>query len=245
MREIQLTPEDWEIFWNLENFFAIFVKPTTRLQASAYPTLSTAVPQYLRIMLKLQLKQRSAAGHESTVGLACNAALRKLTEYHCLATKQTHSLSNVATVLDPRYNLRTYEVLLPNTTMEIRQQCVREQFEEAWSRYAGRQRDIDAAAFRNGEDPEFDELVRVPDSDHDLFSTQTTTVETGCTRWYKEPRVPSNTDIIQFWASKAYNYPIMAQMARDYLAIPATSAASERVFSNSADIITSKRNRLS
>ena len=33
-------------------------------------------------------------------------------------------------------------------------------------------------------------------------------------------------------------------MAHDHLAIPATSAASERVFSNGADIITKKRNRL-
>ena len=87
--------------------------------------------------------------------------------------------------------------------------------------------------------------MREPDSDDNLFSTQTTTVETECTWWYKEPRVPSNTDIIQFLASKGYDYPIMAQMARDYLAIPATSAASERVFSNGADIIIKKRNRLS
>lgn len=34
-------------------------------------------------------------------------------------------------------------------------------------------------------------------------------------------------------------------MARDYLAIPAMSAASERVFSNGGDIITRKRNRIS
>jgi hypothetical protein len=40
-------------------------------------------------------------------------------------------------------------------------------------------------------------------------------------------------------------YSIIAQIARDHLAIPATSAASERVFSNGSDIITKKRNRLS
>lgn len=37
----------------------------------------------------------------------------------------------------------------------------------------------------------------------------------------------------------------MACIARDYLAIPATSTPSERVFSNGADILTKKRNRLS
>ena len=40
-------------------------------------------------------------------------------------------------------------------------------------------------------------------------------------------------------------YLIVAQIARDHLAIPATSAALERVFSNGSDIITKKRNRLS
>ena len=37
----------------------------------------------------------------------------------------------------------------------------------------------------------------------------------------------------------------MACITRSYLAIPATSAPSERLFSNSADILTKKRNRLS
>ena len=77
-----------------------------------------------------------------------------------------------------------------------------------------------------------------------MFSTQVRAIETECVRWYKEPCLPSNTDIVKFWASRAYDYPIMSQMARDYLAIPATSAASERVFSNGGDIITKKRNRL-
>ena len=37
----------------------------------------------------------------------------------------------------------------------------------------------------------------------------------------------------------------MAVIARDHLAIPATSAPSERVFSQGGDIVTKKRNRLS
>ena len=50
--------------------------------------------------------------------------------------------------------------------------------------------------------------------------------------------------IFRYWASKEYKFPIIARMARDHLAIPATSAASECVFSVGGDIITKKRNRL-
>ena len=51
-------------------------------------------------------------------------------------------------------------------------------------------------------------------------------------------------DYKAFWLSKGYDFKIIVQIVRDYLAIPATSAASERVFSNSSDIITKKRNLL-
>ena len=44
--------------------------------------------------------------------------------------------------------------------------------------------------------------------------------------------------------SKEYEYPIIARIARDYLAIPATSATSKSVFSIGGDIITKKRNEL-
>ena len=39
-------------------------------------------------------------------------------------------------------------------------------------------------------------------------------------------------------------YPILSILARKYLAIPATSAPSERIFSQAASIITRNRNRL-
>ena len=54
-----------------------------------------------------------------------------------------------------------------------------------------------------------------------------------------------DTNILRYWASKEYEFPIIACIARDHLAIPAMSAASESVFSIGGDIITKKRNRLS
>jgi len=41
--------------------------------------------------------------------------------------------------------------------------------------------------------------------------------------------------------SKAYKFPIITQIVRDYLAIPATSAPSERVFSVAGNLISKKR----
>jgi len=45
--------------------------------------------------------------------------------------------------------------------------------------------------------------------------------------------------------AKQYQYLVIAKIARDHLAIPATlAAASERIFSQGGDIVTKKRNRL-
>jgi hypothetical protein len=60
----------------------------------------------------------------------------------------------------------------------------------------------------------------------------------------KQQLMKRDTNIFKYWASKEYEFPIIAQIARDHLAIPATSAALECVFSVGGDIVTKKRNRL-
>jgi hypothetical protein len=63
-------------------------------------------------------------------------------------------------------------------------------------------------------------------------------------RWFKENGVDRDTNILKYWQAKQYQYPVISRIAQDYLAIPASSAASERIFSVGGDIVTKKRNRL-
>ena len=49
---------------------------------------------------------------------------------------------------------------------------------------------------------------------------------------------------LAYWELNSSNYPVLAILARRYLAIPATSASSERYFSGGALTITKLRNRL-
>ena len=69
-------------------------------------------------------------------------------------------------------------------------------------------------------------------------------IEAEWARWLKEKAQPRDTNILSYWKLKQAEYPTIARMARDHLAIPATSTASERVFSQGGDIVTKKRNRL-
>lgn len=58
------------------------------------------------------------------------------------------------------------------------------------------------------------------------------------------PLIDENEDPLQWWKNNEQQFKSLAQMARDYLPIPATSVPSEQVFSTGKNLITDKRNRL-
>jgi hypothetical protein len=55
----------------------------------------------------------------------------------------------------------------------------------------------------------------------------------------------SNMPVLEFWATRGDEFPILKCLARKYLSIPATNASSERGFSQVNLIDTDLRNRLS
>jgi len=61
----------------------------------------------------------------------------------------------------------------------------------------------------------------------------------------QRPLIDRSEDILQWWKRNSCQYPNLSCMARIYLAIPATSTASERVFSIAGNLISEKRTRLS
>jgi hypothetical protein len=64
-------------------------------------------------------------------------------------------------------------------------------------------------------------------------------------------KIPLNTDDdgytnpLHWWNTNAKIYPVLARLAKTYLAIPATSAPSERIFSRAGRILSMKRATLS
>ncbi|KFX93411.1 hypothetical protein O988_06834 [Pseudogymnoascus sp. VKM F-3808] len=250
MKDIALTSNDWAIIEDLERLFLVFLKPSRRLQSDSYPTLNFTIPLYLKMINKVKLLQEEL-GISSTIGLACGAALRKLNEYYTLATNQQCKHSAVATICDPRMNHGVFKKIYPNSIDDIRRSRARAQFEDVCRTYQKREYHLDT--LRITQETALAEAIgatttidQEPDSDEDLFASEGLAFqEPEWRRWMLEPRPGEHTDILKYWCAKQYQYPVIARIARDHLAIPATSAASERVFSNGSDIITKKRNRLS
>jgi hypothetical protein len=79
----------------------------------------------------------------------------------------------------------------------------------------------------------------------ELQQPQFTAAATEIERWIREPCISTeSTPEIQkaYMQSKAYDFPIITQMARDYHSIPPMSAPSERVFSVAGNLIPTSEN---
>ena len=59
------------------------------------------------------------------------------------------------------------------------------------------------------------------------------------------PEPPLNKPILEWWKENQLSLPTLSKIAKDYLAIPATSAPSERLFSEAGNLITLKQVGLS
>ena len=59
-------------------------------------------------------------------------------------------------------------------------------------------------------------------------------------QYFDAPRYKGG-DAIVFWNANRYTYPILSAMARDFLAIQASSVPSERAFSAGANLVSKKR----
>ncbi|CAM9934767.1 unnamed protein product, partial [Sphacelaria rigidula] len=54
----------------------------------------------------------------------------------------------------------------------------------------------------------------------------------------------SSQTVLRWWFDRRLVFPVLYKVACIYLAVPASSGSSERVFSAAGNIVTNKRNRL-
>jgi hypothetical protein len=94
----------------------------------------------------------------------------------------------------------------------------------------------------------FDDIFDA-DTDDVLIITNAEQAKAELQRYLAQPMpIPvlgnDKIDIIQWWKTHASAYPLISHVARKYLAIPASSTPSERVFSACGNLVCKKRARI-
>lgn len=77
-----------------------------------------------------------------------------------------------------------------------------------------------------------------------IKETTSPTMEDEIASYFLMPIARENKNPLDWWKTKREMFPILSILAQKYLGIPATSVASERLFSDAGNHITAKRNSL-
>jgi hypothetical protein len=132
--EVNLTKPDWAVAKELLDLFGLFVRTTTMMQADNYPTLNRTIPEYFRLISRLEAvkdgKDKSKIQSKS-IREAVDVALSKMNEYFA-----KNDSSPTATVSDPRFKLAIFEHLWKNSPAYVKR--TRIHFKEIYRKYRDR-----------------------------------------------------------------------------------------------------------
>ena len=231
LRLLLLTEDEWGIVAEICGLLQEFEDVTKMLCASKHPTLTGTIPVYNAL---IDACEDFADRHTRTEMLreAVDAAKEKLLAYYAKADAAVYP---IATIIDPRIKMAYHE---------------REGWEEEWVR--------DAKAAIQGAFSAYDNATMVQREEVPPKEAS----ETFMARAYKRRHVHRTNelesylgeeeaehfpefDVLQWWRRHSTTYPRLSRMARDYLAVPSTSAPAERAFSKGADLVSAKRGSLS
>jgi len=76
------------------------------------------------------------------------------------------------------------------------------------------------------------------------LSNEDTNKNTEVDLYLATNQIPILDDPLYWWKQNSSSFKILSRIAKDFLPLPATSAASERIFSKSGHIVSKKRSML-
>ncbi|KAL5552941.1 hypothetical protein UlMin_040342 [Ulmus minor] len=167
----------------------------------------------------------------------------------------THGIMTVASILDPRYKMKLIEYFFPRIYGEhyvakiVRLQTICAALVREYKiKYHVDDENYYSSPVPSRSDVTLDEYVDLL-SDYDLFVSRTTPIDLGKSeldKYLEEPVMPRSTefDILIWWKTSGIKYHLLSSIARDILAIPVTTIASESAFSTGGRVVSPHRNRL-
>ena len=163
------------------------------------------------------------------------------------ASCETEDLYCLSTLLDPRFKNRAFssqasmissKEMLISRCEEYLEANQSEAFEPDTSSAPKRPRNDDSASVLWAQ---VDEMMKV----HDLEPDDDYIVSQKMVNAYlSESNAPRHSNPLLYWKEKQASWPLLATLARKYLAPPCTTVPSERLFSTAGNIVTDKRTRL-
>ncbi|TFY55616.1 hypothetical protein EVJ58_g8133 [Rhodofomes roseus] len=255
------TPEEWRRVKLFQKILQISDRCQQKFSSETNPALHLALPALEELHSEWsRLLQDSTYAHFAS-GL--QAGINKIAEYY----------DKTVVVLNPRQRFEYFKKNWSDEPVQIAAAEDLAKTIERWHRIRGDDTSTSGATTNPGAKKKAKSGRRYGSMFADLSSddegkrsslrtsTQSTVVTPTAAAvskpgWEKEFRQYLDLDFeseifgdddesaVQWWGKNAHRFPTWASLARDYLAIMATSVSSERAFSSAGITITKRRNRL-
>jgi Sec-independent protein translocase protein TatA len=223
----------------------IFYTATTILSGSDYPTVHLYFYQLWKIKKMLnteesRLRTRILNEEASTQDITISNMLGQMQTKFNVYWKETYNSACIPIILDPRFKYDFLEFLLSDFGNEEEAGKwmgeVKSTMQELFNEYTEEvsvqsQRESDTEEVEDDDDPlvEWDQYMR--------SKKQQSSNELD--RYLKEELTArkAEVDILEWWKINSSKYPVLSKMARDILAISASTVPSESAFSTGGRVI--------
>jgi hypothetical protein len=238
------TSSQWKFAKDVCERLKLFNGITELISGTKYPTANMFFPEICKI--KLAISDWIDSSNKLIEEMA-KKMLQKFDKYWSV----THDIMGVATVLDPRYKMDLleyyYEKLYEQDSVEqvgrIRQLC--------YELIADYQLKLNQDTCGDSSMLEASRVANDGLDDYDAYvqkkkRAKTSLVRTELDHYLEEEVLPRSPDfdILLWWKLNGIKYPTLQAIAKDILAIPISTVASESAFSTSGHILSPHRSRL-
>ncbi|KAI3747631.1 hypothetical protein L6452_10167 [Arctium lappa] len=248
------TDLDWELAKEICDRLQLFYEVTLLFSGNKYPTANVFFPLICEISFSIREWVKSSIDE---IGLMAHKMMVKFDKYWSVI----HGIMGMAAVLDPRYKLKFVELLMPGLygpekaknefkTLEGFVQTFFKEYEStnshAASYYEGG--GFGSSSFGSGLSTEYRGGFKKFLSDIEVLASEND--DSGdmaeLDNYLKEKLMPKDVDLdlLLWWKTNGGKYPTLQRMAKDILAIPVSTVASESAFSTSGRLISPHRSRL-
>ncbi|TFY60202.1 hypothetical protein EVJ58_g5298, partial [Rhodofomes roseus] len=238
LESLTLIPDDWNLLQQLADLLGAFTHVTHIMSKGGMPTLPWVLPMYDN--MQTALKETIATTTLPALSKAAQAGLVKLEEYYAKAKECQYNV--VATLCHPCLRSKWFKRL--GVLEKVKAEALFEHVFHEYEQKQPKRAEVQRKAQPNAPHSFLDRLAAVSDdSEDDLAKADPKLSE--MTRWLRfEGGKGHSYRPLDWWREHAHDFPVIASMARDFLAIPGASVSVERLFSASRHLCADTRSSL-
>lgn len=242
LNKFQIVEKEWQILEKIHKFLVNFKNLTTKLGGDKYITLPFVVVAFNLLLDRIETvtKQLDSKIERSEVDerliLAFQAARDKMLKYY----SKSNWVSCTTLILDPKHKVETFDLTPWGSDNKNESLKMFKHLFQQYRTFEPEEEEMELVGEDDDEDAiDFNKLYSAPSSSSASYNSNK-----ELDQYLNQPRALSNEDTLQWWKRHELQFPALANMARDFLSISATSVPAERLFSKASLVIRKHRNRL-